>query len=361
MASVQSHTTSLSEYPVRPLGQVRSRAAWIDQAETLIGLGALGLSIELVLFKFLPDLATAMIQNGRSALTDFGQFEREYLAPGSVHHARFLGNYILYSLAKLLATLYHSPDPRLHPLRVAAGILTPIYAYLGVLPAIRDRRSLAWRYFISLYAFIVLIGLYVFYPADMPALAFLSMALCFLLQGRLWPTLLLTLLTGLFRETSFHMVWFVAVWCWCDHSRTLRQRLIWLGTFILAFILEYIAVRQFFPGPISSAGGVILDPRELFLDRGVLSLTTICSVGLAALFPLACLVRIREISTSDWRRAFFGLNCYAFPAWIVFYRMMNGNLAEFRMLFPVLIPCVYGVAYAAAAGRRRALPIQSGT
>jgi hypothetical protein len=114
------------------------------------------------------------------------------------------------------------------------------------------------------------------------------------------------------------------------------------------FVAEYVAVRHFFPGPVSSAGGLILDPRRLFLDKGLLSLTTICSVGLAALFPIACLAKLRATGgANDWRFRFFELNCYVFPGWLVFYRMMNGNLSEFRMLFPALLPCMYGIAYSA--------------
>jgi len=94
----------------------------------------------------------------------------------------------------------------------------------------------------------------------------------------------------------------------------------------------------------------------LFFDRGLVSLTTICSIGLAVLLPLACLLRIRDVPADDWRRAFFTLNCYAFPAWLVFYRMMGGNLSEFRMLFPVLMPCIYGIAYVAAASSRARPP-----
>lgn len=319
-----------------------------EQAEKLISLAALCLAIELVLFKFLPDLGTALIQGGRSSLTDFDQFEHKYLVPGSVHHARFLGNYILYYFARLLTFAYHSGDPRLHPLRVAAGILIPCYAYLGAHCALADRQNPAWRYFLVTYGLAVVIGLYVFYPADMPSLAFLSMALFFLLKERRFRALLVMLITGLFRETSFHMVWFVALWAWCDPSRGIRERVGWVAAFALAFLLEYVGVRHFFPGPVSSAGGIIVDVRALFLDKGLLSLTTICSVGLAALFPLACLVKLRQIAgVDDWRRSFFVVNCYAFPAWIVFYRMMNGNLSEFRVLFPALLPCMYGIAYAA--------------
>jgi hypothetical protein len=319
-----------------------------DRAEKLIGCAALCFAIELVLFKFLPDVSTAAIQHGQSALGDFAQFDREYLVPGSVHHARFLGNYILYYLAQLLSYVDHSGDLRLHPLRVAAGILTPCYAYIGAHCALADRQGLQWRYFFVTYALAVVMGLYVFYPADMPSLAFLSVALYFLLRERLPAALLFTLVTGLFRETSFHMVWFVALWAWCDGSRSPGERVGWLAAFCLAFVLEYVAVRHFFPGPVSSAGGIIIDPRVLFPDRSLLSLTMICSVGLATLYPLACLLKLRGADTggqADWRLRFLVINAYAFPAWLVFYRMMAGNLSEFRMLFPALLPCMYGIAY----------------
>jgi hypothetical protein len=104
-------------------------------------------------------------------------------------------------------------------------------------------------------------------------------------------------------------------------------------------------IRHWFPGPISASGGIILDPRVLFLDRGLLSLTTLCSLGLAALFPLACYVRCLPLPVRDWRRNFFLLNCWMLPLWIVFYRMLSGNISEFRMLFPALLPCIYGIAY----------------
>ena len=337
----------LMERAASNLPSVRTRAQFADAAEKLLSLAALGFAIELVFFKFLPDVSTAFIQHSQSALTDFAQFEREYLTPGSVHHARFLGNYILYCLAGLLTVVYHSTDPRLHPLRVAAGILTPCYAYIGVHFVLRDRAGLAWRCFMALYALVVLMGLYVFYPADMPSLAFLSVALCLLLHERMLAALVAMLVIGLFRETSFHVVWFVAAWAWFQGSRGWRERAAWLAAFALAFVLEYVTIRHFFPGPVSSAGGLILDPRVLFLDRGLMSLTTICSLGLAVLFPLACLVRIRDIDSADWRRGFFAINAYAFAAWIVFYRMMNGNLSEFRLLFPVILPCIYGIAYGA--------------
>ncbi len=339
-------------------GADRLRQQW----EKLIGLCALAFAIELVLFKFLPDLSTALLQHQTSNLTDFGEFEQGYLRPNSVHHARFLGNYILYYLAKALGSLYHSADVRLHPLRVAAGMLTPIYAFAGAVPALWGRQSFSWRYFLVLYSAMVVVGQYVFYPADMPSLALLSIGLWLLLDERLVGAWLLMLAVGLFRETSLHMVWFVAVWAVCSPLLARRSRWVWVLVFAAAFTIEYVLIRRLFPGPVSSAGTVILDPRAIFLDRGMLSLTTVCSLGLAALFPAVCLLRLNDIAVDDWRRRFFQINCYAFPGWIIFYRMMAGNLAEFRMLFPVLLPCIYGVAYAASArGRDAANRAQSGT
>ena len=321
-----------------------------DRGEKLISLAALVISIELVLFKFLPDVSTAVVQHLTSSLTDFTAFEAQYMTPGSVFHPRFLGNYILYDLARWLGHVVHSDDPRLHPLRVAAGIVTPLYALLGACFVVQDSTRMAWRYFLVPYALAVLMGLYVFYPGDMPSFAFLSLALWALLDERMIAALLLMLVTGLFRESAFHMVWLVAAWAWCARSRSLREKLAWPGLFALAFVLEYVAIRHFFPGPVSSAGAIILDPRRLFLDKGLLSLTTLCSLGLASLFPLACLLAVRapgqrKPGKDDWRATFFELNAYVFPAWIVFYRMMNGNIAEFRMLLPAILPCLYGLAF----------------
>lgn len=328
-----------------------------DRAEKLISLAALTISIELVLFKFLPDVSTAAIQHLTSDLTDFGAFERTYMLPNSVHHARFLGNYILYDLARFLSQFFHNSDPRLHPLRVAAGIVTPVYTIIAALPALRGRLGMDWRYFLVPYGLAVFIGLYVFYPGDMSSLACLSLACWLLLEQRLLPALLWTLITGLFRESAFHMVWLVAAWAWCVGSQPLAKRLTWLSTFAIAFVLEYVTVRHFFPGPISASGGVTLDPHTLF--DGLRSITVICSLGLAALYPLACLIRLRDIPeershVADWRRQFFLLNCLVFPAWVVFYLMMSANMSEFRVLLPAILPCIFGIAYAPNRSHSRA-------
>jgi hypothetical protein len=325
----------------------RDFAASTARSEKILAAAALGLAIELVLFKFLPDISTATVQGLRSELTDFEVFRSYYLTPDSVHYARFLGNHILYWLATALDGVYHSGDMRLHPLRVAAGILTPLYVCLGALPVLRDSATFAWRYFFALYSFAVLVGLYVFYPGDLSSLAFLSISLFCLLRERLALALVFMLITGLFRETSLHVVFFVVIWAMFSPSRPAMGKAAWLALFAGSFLAQYVLVRHFFPGPVASAGGVIFDPRKLFFDRGFLSLTTVCSLGLATLFPIACLLRLRGLAEDDWRRKLFAVQCYSFPLWIVFYRMMNGNLSEFRMLLPALLPCIYGISYAA--------------
>jgi hypothetical protein len=318
--------------------------------DKIMCFAALGISIELVFFKFIPDIGTAFIQSDTSTLTDFAAFERVYLAPGSVHHARFMGNYLLYYFAKFLGIAIHSTDIRLHPLRIAAAIVTPLYAYMGAIPVWKADESLGWRAFLAPYAFAVIISLYIFNPCDMPSLAFLGIGLYFLLQERLAMALAFMLIVGLFRETSFHLVWFVAVWMLCARSLPLFRRLAWLALFAAAFAVEYLLIRRYFPGPLSSTGGITLDPRILFFDKGMVSLTTLCSLTLAALFPVVCWARLSTLARTDWRRLFFAANCLAFPLWIIFYRMLNGNMSEFRMLLPVILPCFYGIAYAPHAG-----------
>ncbi|HTC52154.1 MAG TPA: hypothetical protein VK700_09485 [Steroidobacteraceae bacterium] len=323
-----------------------NRAAASAIAEKLLSLIALALAIELVFFKFLPDIATGVIQGLPSSLTDFSLFRRDYLQPGTLAYTRFLGNQILWHAAQLISGLLHSQDLRLHPLRIAAGVLTPLYACVGAYPVLRSPMGLNWRYFMAAYAAMVLMSLYVFYPYDMPALALISVALYWLLKGDMGLTLVFMLLTGLFRETSFHVVTWVGLWMIIARTRPLRERVLWFAAFAAAFALEYRLLRHFYPGPVTGGGHILIDPKAIFLAPGMLSLTAICSLGLEAVFAILCLNRLSTMSTTDWRRGFFIANCWVLPGWWIFYRMMDGNMAEFRLLLPAVLPCVYGLAYA---------------
>jgi hypothetical protein len=317
-----------------------------ERFEKLLAVVALVFAIELVFFKFLPDLATALIQGLPSDLTDFSLFERDYIMRGSLFSARFLGNHVFWHVARFVGHFVHSHDVRLHPLRITAGILTPLYAWAGAYPALRRSSGLNWRFFLAAYAVTVVISLYVFYPYDMPAFAALSVTLYFLLRERLGWALAFMLLTGLIRESAFHAVTWVALWSLCSRSMPWGRRFSWLCVFAVSFVLEYLAVRHYFPAPLTAAGGVVLDPRAIFLGKQMLSLTNTCVVGMELVLAAVCLNRLRDGDRADWRHPFFVVNCYALPAWMIFYIMMNGNLAEFRLLLPALLPCIYGLAFA---------------
>jgi hypothetical protein len=329
-----------------------SRSGYSEQLEKLLSLAALGFAIELVYFKFLPDLATALIQGSASNLTDLSLFERDYIVRGSLFSARFLGNHIFWDVAHFVGRFVHSHDVRLHPLRITAGILTPLYAWAGAYPALRQSSGLNWRFFLAAYGVTVVISLYVFYPYDMPAYAVLSITMYFLLRERLGWTLAFMLLTGLIRESAFHVVTWVALWSVCSRSVPWGRRFAWLSVFGVTFVLEYLAVRHYFPGPLTAAGGVVVDLREIFLGKQMLSLTNLCTVSLELLLAALCLNRLRDGDRTNWRHQFFVVNCYALPAWMLFYVMMNGNLAEFRLLLPALLPCIYGLAFATSAPAR---------
>jgi hypothetical protein len=333
-----------------------SRSGYSERFEKLLSLAALAFAIELVFFKFLPDLSTALIQGYPSNLTDFSLFERDYIVRGSLFSTRVLGNHIFWHVAQFVGHFVHSQDVRLHPLRITAGILTPLYAFAGAYPALRRSSGLNWRYFMAAYAVTVVVSLYLFYPYDMPAFAGLSVAMYFLLRERLGWALAFMLLTGLTRESAFHVVTWMALWMLCSRSLPSRGRFIWVCIFAVTFVLEYLAVRHFFPGPMTSVGGVVLDPAAIFLGKQMLSLTNTCSVGMELVLAALCLNRLRDTDPADWRRTFFVVNCYALPGWMIFYVMMHANLAEFRLLLPALLPCIYGLAFATAPPVRDAAP-----
>jgi hypothetical protein len=312
-----------------------------DWKTKLFAVLLLGLAIQLVFFKFLPDLGTSVLPSqGPSALADFKLFEDGFHTPGNVFYPRFLGTAIFLKLAHFIAGHVHSSDVRLHPLRLTAAILTPIYAVIGLVPLLILRTRYDWRTFTTLYSCYVLLGLYAYYPFDMPSIALLSIAAFLILEEQLVPALLVMLLTGLVRESALHIVWFAFAWAVCSRVTPLARRALWTAVFSIAFAAEYIAIRHFYPG----GGGMLLDLHEIFFGRGLWSLTCIVTLAIVSILPIHYVATRGVRFGSDWRRNFFLLNCAATPAWIIFYRIMGGNISELRMLIPVLLPIFYGIA-----------------
>jgi hypothetical protein len=299
------------------------------------------LAIELIFFKFMPDLATATLPNqGPSQLADFKVFQSSYLTPGSVMYPRFAGTRVLFWLAKLVSGRVHSGDVRLHPLRIAAAILTPLYAMVGLLPVLIRSTRYRWQTYAALYCSYCVISLYVFYPYDMPSIALVSVAAFLIIEEQLGAALIVMLLAGIFRESSFHIVWFAFAWAICSRRTPAPRRLMVSILYLVAFIVEYLVVRMAYPG----RGSITLDPYQILFGRGLWSLTCIVTLAILAIVPIHYFVTRGIRFGPDWRHNFFVLNCAATPAWIIFYRIMGGNISELRMLIPILLPIFYGLA-----------------
>jgi hypothetical protein len=316
-----------------------------ERKDKIFALFLFGLAIELVFFKFIPDLGTATLPNqGPSLLANIQDFQNFYQVPGTVMYPRFAGTSILLALAKLIATHIHSADVRLYPLRIAAGILTPLYGVVGLIPVLLGATRYNWRIYTALYCTYSVLSLYVFYPYDMPSIALISVAAFLILEKQLGPALVVMMLTGIFRESSLHIVWFAFVWAICDRQVPIVRRAAWVVAYVMAFITEYALIRKFYPGH----GALNLDPHDIFFGRGLWSFTSIVTLATVAIVPILYLAKHSIRFGSNWRHDFFVLNCAAAPAWIIFYRIMGGNISELRMLIPVLLPIFYGLAIGSA-------------
>jgi len=257
-------------------------------------------------------------------------------------YPRFAGTSILLGLAKLIARHIHSTDVRLYPLRIAAGILTPLYAFVGLIPVLMRATRYDWRTYAALYCSYCVLSLYVFYPYDMPSIALISVAAFLILEEQLGAALVVMTLTGIFRESSLHIVWFSFVWALCNWKVPVVRRAAWAVGYIVTFVTEYSLIRRFYP----AHGSFNLDLHEIFFGRGLWSFTCIVTLSIVFIVPILYLVRRKIPFGANWRHFFFILNCLATPAWIIFYRIMGGNISELRMLIPILLPLFYGLAIA---------------
>lgn len=308
--------------------------------------------IVLVFFKFLPDIGTAVVQDGASALVSWQVYEHTYFRPNSVHHSRFLGNVSLFALAKQISAFIQSGDIRLHPLRVAATLLTMFWFVVALAPVHMLRAKVDWKVYLATFCAMFMAGLYVFYPCDAPGLAWLTLALVFILREQMTLAFICLLVLGLFRESAFHVVVLVAIWSIVARHNTFGRRAMWAFIFAIAFVVEYKLIRHWFPGESRGLDFyqkmLLGQPGELLLGGGMWSLTTLMTLPLALLYPIAWLLLKKQMAPS-WEQNFFLYNCLAFPLWIVFYRVQGGNINEFRIMWPFIMPLVVGLAWCDSA------------
>jgi hypothetical protein len=326
-----------------------------DKAAYVLAVLASLVFIVLLFFKFVPDLGNGVVQNTASSLTSLPLFVDYFMSPGSVHHARFLGNHMVADLATRLVPFVHTSDVRLHPLRVAATLLTMGWFLVAMAPVHLLTGRINWQAYLPVFGLMFMAGQYVYYPCDAPSIALLAVSLALLLREQMLGALVFMLLTGLFRESSFHMVIMVGTWAWVANHQTRARRALWLLAFALCFVLEYKLIRVFFPGDPRGVGWysqVLSEPARLLFGGGLWSLTTLMTLPLALLFPVACWL-LQDPQASGWERQFFRLSCLAFPVWLIIYRVQGGNISEFRMMWPAMLPCVLGLAWQHTSSRNK--------
>ncbi|HSI35128.1 MAG: hypothetical protein ACAI43_17185 [Phycisphaerae bacterium] len=252
--------------------------------------------------------------------------------------ARFAGNYSVYYLAKGIERITGIPaDPRLHPIRLAAAIASIFWLWVGALPVLLDRSGRwDWRTFYAAFLGASCVALFAYTPYDLPSLAFTSLGLWAVIHRRPAWALLWILLGNPFRESLLHVVFFAG--CTLLIPR-LRMSLAWIAALTVAFFAEWYLIRRFYPVP--SAFTI-----KIFGD--LLSPTLWASVGLCLWFAgQAGLSIARRVAAGGWSPLdrFFTLQILALLPWLLFYKLNNGNLAEFRMLLPVVLPLMFALAY----------------
>lgn len=318
---------------------------WLaEHAETLLKLLALAATPALVLLfflKFAPDISTAVWQHGDPAFSPLSNYPSYWkVLEEDVFQARFAGNWLVYGVAKGIERVIHIPsDPRLHPLRLAAAIVSTLSVYAGIAPVLFARWGRwRWAVFYSVYMLLALLSIYVYTPYDLPSLAFISWSFVLMLGKKKWATLAVLLVGGCFRESMLHSVWFAVSMLVIP---SLSLGLAWTAVYFVAYWAQWLIIRKiFFPSHAR------IDFKHIL--ENVLTPTSWASAGILLLMATAALVVIARRARLAGRVSpldrFFLIQVFMAPVWLVFYDFTGGNWAEFRMLTPIALPLAYALA-----------------
>jgi hypothetical protein len=253
---------------------------------------------------------------------------------------RFAGNYAVYYTAKAIESVIGIPgDIRLHPLRLAACIWSTLSIWAAALPVMLDRSGRwNWRVFYAAYLAMACVSFYTYMPYDLPSTAFVVLGLWAVLHRRPAIALIAIVIGSTFRESMLHVVFFAMCALLIP---SLRVHAGWVVAMLVVFFAEWFIIRRYlFPGA-----------RNTFVWRiwhHLGSLTLWASVGLVMWYTAQSTLSIsRRVAGFGWDDVdlFFWLQVLAVVPWLIFYTMNNGNLSEFRMLLPVLVPLVFALAY----------------
>ena len=308
----------------------------------LIVLAATPLVSLLIFVKYLPDYA--VLTPTPAPLSSYAVYW-EHMHGIEPFRARFASNYTFHYVAKAIEAVIGIPgDPRIHPLRLSAALVTSVCLWLVTLPVLLDRRrNWDWRVFYTALLIVSFFALYQFNPADYPSLVFVSAGLVFLLNKQRVPAMIALLICGLFRESNIHIAWFAV-------SMLIIPRLSvgvgWAAAYVVAFFAEWWVIREV----IFNVGGNdvwmvirinLASPTAWTMVALVLCLAALTYVVVAARRARA---RARGLSP-DPLDTFFLIQVVWVPVWLLFYLFAGSNWTEFRVQLPTLLPLVYALAY----------------
>ncbi len=339
-ASESSAPTVLASVPIgrRALEAVALHRELLLKALTV---AAIPLLVFFELFKFAPDLAATASGHGTSPLVSFRAY-REVLT--GIHASRFAANEIVYWLARAIGGFVpRHADVRLHPLRLAAALVAAgaILATLAPFLSSRQAQRWSWRTFALFYLPVAFLSLQVYKPYDLTSTAVIAFALLALFSDRFALAFGLMIVAGLFRETSLHVVWFALCFAWLRGG---RRRLSWTAAMGLVWAAELTTIRHAF-GVQTHVGLALALPPDFFNPSLWLSvLATLIATGYAAV-DLASRRAAFDGTEGQIAWRFFALQVGVVVPWMIFYQIMGGGLAEFRLMLPVLLPLALSVAW----------------
>ena len=315
-------------------------AAHEDGLAKLLALVASAILVLIMFLKFGADVSSPYLQRLPETRPMLSNYEVYWANLQDLMRPRFAGNYAVYYTARAIERVIGIPgDIRLHPLRLAAVIWSTLGIWAAVLPVMLDRSGRwNWRVFFAAYLAMACVSFYTYMPYDLPSTAFIVLGLWAILHRRPGLALLAIAIGSTFRESMLHIVFFAMCTLLVP---SLRVSVGWIVAMFVLFFAEWFVIRRFlFPG------GQNHFVWRIWRHLG--SLTLWASVGLIAWYTAqATLTVAKRVTRLGWDDvdAFFWIQVLAVVPWLLFYTVNNGNLSEFRMLLPVLVPLVFALAY----------------
>jgi hypothetical protein len=324
-----------------PTASFARLAAREDLLAKLLALVASAILVLIMFLKFGADVSSPYLQRLPEKTPMLSNYDVYWANLQDLMRPRFAGNYAVYFTAKAIEKVIGIPaDIRLHPLRLAAVFWSTLGIWAAALPVMLDRSGRwNWRVFFAAYLAMACVSFYTYMPYDLPSTAFIVLGLWAILHRRPALALLAIVIGSAFRESMLHIVFFAMCTLLVP---SLRVHAGWIVAMFVVFFAEWFVIRKFlFPG-----SGQNHFVWRIWRHLG--SLTLWASVGLVAWYTAQSTLAIaRRVTRVGWDDVdlFFWIQVLAVVPWLLFYTVNNGNLSEFRMLLPVLVPLVFALAY----------------